>query len=127
MQAPSCNYTNMDSFKLVKPNRHIGTNEHSAESYKGYWDSIKRKKIDSTDWNRTVEQGGNLSDNCVFTRAGLNRHIPKFGGSDAISPKRASNHRYARGIHSVASGNFGRQLPRRSAFAHRIAGSISFR
>lgn len=132
MQASSFSYTKftMES-KLVKPNRHIGTNKQSSvESYKGYFDSIKRKKIDSTDWNRPVgNQGGNLSDNCVFTRAGLNRHIPKFGGSDTISPKRASNHRYGPGIHSVASGAVGRKhlVPRRSACAHRIAGTISSR
>lgn len=134
MQASSCNYTKfiMESYKLVKPNRHIGTNEQSSsvESYKGYWDSIKRKKIDSTDWNRAVgDQGRNLSDNCVFTWARLNRHIPEFGGSDTISPKRASKNRYGPGIHSVASGAVGRKhlVPRRSACAHRIAGSISSR
>lgn len=130
MQASSCNYKFTMESKLVKPNRHIGTNEQSAESYKGYWDSIKRKKIDSTDWNRPVgDQGRNLSDNCIFTRARLNQHIPKFGGSDTISPKRASNHRYGPGIYSVACGAVGRKhlVPRRSTCAHRIAGTFSSR
>lgn len=129
MQASSCTSTHfiMQS-KQIKPNRHIGTSGKSVESYKGFCDSNKRKKIDTTDWTcRPVgEPRGKLS-NCVFTRARPNRRIHKSGGSDAISPKRASNHRYGPGRNSVASGAIGRQhlVPRRFASAHRFTDSSS--
>lgn len=128
MQASSCNFTNskMQTSQIIKHNRHIGTSKLSVESYSGYWDSIKRKKIDSTDWP-VGEQGGNLSDNCVFTRVRPTRHIPEHAGSDKLSPKRASNHRYGPRKHTVASGAVGRinLVPRRTAAtaAYRVAGS----
>ena len=122
----------MSSNVYTSGNRIIGANKTSEprESYKGYWDSNKRKKGDTTDWNldRTVgEQEGNLSHTRVFTRARLSTHIPKFGGSDTISPRRASNHRYGPGVYSLANrhavrlNNF---VPRRTV-STRSAGSIS--
>lgn len=130
MQASSCNFTNFrmqSKRQSTISNRQIGANEKSIESYRAYWDSIKRKKIEPTDWtetNRTVgEQGGNLSDNCVFTRARLSGHISTFGGTDTLSPKRASNHRYGPG-ESVAIGRR-HFVSGRFAGAHRFAGAIS--
>lgn len=133
MQASSCTSTNfeMESLpKIVKSSRSIGTSKpKSVESYATTWSSLKRKKIDwTTDWT-VGEQSRLQSDNCVFTRAIPTRLVPELGGSDTLSPKRASNHRYGPGIHSLANRTIGRQhlVSRRPASAYRVAGSISSR
>lgn len=133
MQASSftTNFKMSSNVYTKQTHRLIGTSKtsESVDSHQGYWDSVKRKKFDTTDWTcRTVdEQEGNLSHTCVFTRARKSTHIPEFGSGDTISPKRASNHRYGPG-YSLASGTVGRHLvPRRIASnrSARSAGSIT--
>lgn len=131
MQASSCNFTNFimqSKRQFIVPNRHIGTNGKSVESFKGSWDSIKRKKINTTDWTSTAgNQGGRLSDTCVFTRARLTRHALLGGGIESTSPRRASNHRYGPDQSLATRGAIGRQylVSRRPTSAHRFAGSVS--
>lgn len=129
MQASSCTQTQLNMFtkrNSCKPNRKIGTNEKSIESYQGNWASIKRKKIDTTDWPVPVAQGGKQSDKCVFTWDRLTICIHESIGIDQTSHRRASNHRYRPGHKRVAVLR-GRQLfvPRRLAGTRCVAGSIT--
>jgi hypothetical protein len=130
MQASSCTVTNFRMFTLQnkKANRSIGANDDkSVESKSRYCDSVKRKKIDTTDWtSRPVGEQGNLSDNCVFTRARLSQRIPELDRADKVSHILASNHRYGPVPASVVHGPVRRhdRVLGRAAEAERLAGSI---
>lgn len=125
MQASSCSITNFEMYSkrihCNKANQLIGT----SESYTGQYlqDSIKRKKIDRTDWDRTVKSR-KLSDNCVFIRARESTVITELGGIDQISPRRACNHRYGPTL-PLAGGAFRRKYLVSRRLTGRITGISS--
>lgn len=128
MQASSCTQTQLNMF--VKRNsstssRNLGTNNKSIKSCQANWASIKRKKFDTTDWpeSRPVVQGGKLSDSCVFTWATPKHSIPDIVGSEQITHRRASNHRY--GPRDLVLSRRQHFVPRRSVGALCRAGFSS--